>query len=406
MSRRSAGRLAWGVCGLTLACIACAVVLALPNHYGLQRLLFLFTEMSAVVVGAFVASRQPRNPVGWLILVHALCFTLGEFGRQYAIYGLQTDPGSLPFAGALASPAYWAWFPGLIAMTAFLPLYFPDGRLVSRRWRLVAWLAAVVGILVTAFSVIRPGGDETRGIPNPLGIEGLYDFAAFSGLLEVVLPVSWIVVGLLSVGSLVIRFRRSRGVERQQVKWFAYATLFFLFWTVFVRLLPVELPSFLNEALFVVSLQALWIAIGIAVLRYRLYEVDVVINQTLVYTVLTTVLALIYLGGVGALQFALSPLTGGESPLVVVASTLAIAALFNPLRRGTQRFIDRRFYRRKYDAAETLAAFSATLREETDLDRLGDGLVEVVHETVQPGHVSLWLMPSAGWEREGRPRDV
>jgi len=147
--------------------------LALPNHYGLRKLLFLFTEVSAVLVGALIASRQPKNPVGWLIIGHVLCFTLGEFGRQYAIYGVQTNPGSLPFARAMASPAYWAWFPGLMAMTTFLPLYFPDGRLVSRRWRPVAWLAALVAVLVTFLSVFRPGGDETRGVPNPLGVEGL-----------------------------------------------------------------------------------------------------------------------------------------------------------------------------------------------------------------------------------------
>jgi len=380
--------------------------LALPNHYGLRKLLFLFTEVSAVLVGALIASRQPKHPVGWLIIGHALCFTLGEFGRQYAIYGVQTNPGSLPFARAMASPAYWAWFPGLMAMTTFLPLYFPDGRLVSRRWRPVAWLAALVAVLVTVLSAFRPGGDETRGVPNPLGVEGLDNITSLSTTFEVILPVSWVLVGLLSVGSLVVRFRRSRGVERQQIKWFAYAAMFFISWAVLAQVLPANLPPPLNEILFVAILQTVWVSIGVAVLRYRLYDVDVVINRTLVYTVLTAVLALIYFGGVAASQFVLRPLAGGESQLAIVASTLAIAALFNPLRRSTQRFIDRRFYRRKYDAVETLAAFSATLREETDLDRLGGELISVVHETVQPGHVSLWLRPSSAQGRESGSNGV
>jgi hypothetical protein len=397
---------AWFLCGLTLVGIACAVALASPNHYDLRRLLFLFTEVSAALVGALIASRQPKNPVGWIIIVHALCFTLGEFGRQYAIYGVQTNPGSLPLAGAMASPAYWAWFPGLMAMTAFLPLYFPNGRLVSRRWRPVAWLAALVAVLVTVLSVVRPGGDETRGVPNPLGVDGLDNITSLSTTFEVILPVSWVLVGLLSVVSLVVRFRRSQGVERQQIKWFAYAAMFFISWAVLAQVLPANLPPLLNEIIFVTILQTVWISIGIAVLRYRLYDVDVVINRTLVYTVLTAVLALIYFGGVAASEFVLRPLAGGKSQLAIVASTLAIAALFNPLRRSTQRFIDRRFYRRKYDAVETLAAFSATLRDETDLDRLGGELISVVHETVQPGHVSLWLRSSGGPGSEGGPNGV
>jgi hypothetical protein len=393
LSRRTAVWVAWSLCGLTLVLIACAGALAALNDYDLGKLLFVFTEVSAALVGGLIASRQPRNPVGWLIIGHALCFTLGEFGRQYAVYGVLTEPGSLPLAGAMASPAYWVWFPGLMATTAFLPLYFPNGRLVSRRWRPVAWLAILLTVFLTAFASVRPGGDETRGIPNPLGIEGLNDVTVLSAVLEVLVPTSWVLVGLLSVGSLVVRFGRSRGVERQQIKWFAYAAALFISWAVLEQLLPVRLPTVVDEILFVAILQGLWVAVGVAVLRYRLYDVDVVINRTLVYAALTALLVLVYFGGVAALQLVLRPLTGGESQLAVVASTLAIAALFNPLRRSTQLFIDRRFYRSKYDAAETLREFSATLREETDLDRLGGELVSVVHETMRPQHASLWLKP-------------
>ena len=390
------------MCGLTLAMIACAIALAVPNHYGLRNMLFVLTEASAALVGALIASRRPRNPVGWLVSGHALCFTLGEFARQYAIYGLLTEPGSLPLARVMASPPYWVWFPGLIAMTAFLPLYFPDGHLISRRWRPVAWLAVLAATFLTGFAVIRPGSDETRGVPNPLGVEVLKDFEAFSRALEILLPTTWVVVGLLSVASLVVRFRRSRGVERQQIKWVVYTAVLFISWAILGQLLPVRLPPIVDEVLFIVSLQGLWVAIAVAVLRYRLFDIDVIVNRTLVYGVLTALLALVYLGGVAASQAIFRALTGGESQLAVVVSTLAIAALFNPLRRRIQLFIDRRFYRNKYDAKETLEAFSATLRDETDLEALSDDLVGVVRKTMQPAHASLWLRASTVDRRAAR----
>lgn len=385
---------------MTLLLIACAVVLAVASHYALRDIYFLLTVTSAVLVGGLIASRQPRNPVGWLILGHALCFALGEFGRQYAIYGVLTNPNSLPLAGAMASPAYWAWFPGLMLITSFLPLYFPDGRLVSRRWRLVAWLAVFVTVFSTALAVVRPGGDETRGIPNPLGIGGLREFHAVSGTLEVLLPVSWIFVGILAVGSLVVRFLRSRGVERQQIKWVAYAAMFFIIWAALAQFLPdVRLLSILNEVFFIVSLQGLWVATGVAVLGYRLYDVDLVVNRTLVYALLTTALVLVYAGSVVGLQVDFRLVTGQESQLAVVASTLVIAVLFNPLRYRFQAFIDRLFYRKKYDAAKTLENYSHRLRDEVNLENLAGELVGVVEQTIQPAHVSLWLR-----DREERSR--
>jgi hypothetical protein len=404
VSGRAASWIAWSVCGLTLAMIAGAIALAVPNQrealalgapveYSLRDMLFLLTEASAALVGALIASRRPRNPVGWLVSAHALCFTLGEFCRQYAIFGLLTEPGSLPLARVMASPPYWVWYPGLMAMTAFLPLFFPDGRLVSRRWRPVAWLAVFLTIFLTAFAVARPSGDETRGVPNPLGVESFTDSTLLFEVFEVLVPTSWVVVGLLSVASLVVRFRRSRGVERQQIKWVAFAAVLFISWASLERFLLAYLPPVVDEVLFVVSLQSLWIAIAVAVLRYHLFDIDVIVNRTLVYGALTAALALVYLGGVAASQAIFRALTGQEqqSQLAIVVSTLAIAALFSPLRRRIQTFIDRRFYRRKYDASRTLEAFSATLRDETDLGRRGDDLVRVVGETVQPSHASLWL---------------
>jgi hypothetical protein len=391
VSGRTASWIAWPACGLTLAMIACAIALAVPNRYGLGAVLFILTEASAALVGALIASRRPENPIGWLVSTHALFFALGEFGRQYAIFGLLTEPGSLPLARAMASPPYWVWFPGLMSIVVFLPLYFPDGRLVSRRWRPVAWLAVLLTAYLTTFAVLRPGGDETRGIPNPLGLESPEVYEPLAASFEIFAPVSWVVLGLLSVASLTLRFWRSRGVERQQLKWVVYAVVLFVSWAVLEQLLPVRVPPILDEFLFVVSLQGIWVAIGVAVLRYRLYDVDLIINRTLVYATLTTVLVLTYLVTVVLLQGAFRAITGGESQLAVVASTLTIAALFSPLRSQVQAFIDRRFYRNKYDAATTLVAFNTTLRDETDLGRLSDDLLDVVRETVQPEHASLWL---------------
>ena len=404
MSRRAASWIAWSTCGLTLIMIACAVALAVPNRYGLGVVLFILTEVSAALVGALIASRRPENLVGWLISSHALFFTLGEFSRQYAIFGLLTEPGSLPLARVMASPPYWIWFPGLMSIVVFLPLYFPDGRLVSRRWRPVAWLAVLLTVYLTTFAVLRPGGDETRGIPNPLGLESLEVFKPLAASFEILAPVSWVVLGLLSAASLVVRLWRSRGVERQQIKWVVYAVVLFVSWAILEQLLPVRVPPILDEFLFVVSLQGLWVAIGIAVLRYRLYDIDRIINRTLVYGALTAILAGVYVAGVAASQGFVRALTGQEqSQLAIVAFTLVIAALFSPLRRRIQSFIDRRFYRRRYDARKTLEAFSAKLRDETDLDALNDNLVGVARETMQPAHASLWLRSPTEAGRGGGP---
>ena len=394
--------LAWSLCGLVLALIACAVALAVPNRFGLWRLDFLIAVASAALVGALVASRQPRNPVGWFVLGHAFCFALGEFGRQYAIYGFITEPGALPFARAMIWPTYWIWYPGLILMLCLLPLYFPDGRLVSLRWRWVSGLAVVFCLGATGLAMVRPGDHEAPGIPNPLGVEGLVEG---SGLLAaafgILLPAGWPVLGAAAAASLTLRFGRSRGEERQQLKWFVYALVLCVFVNTMRQVfLDDLLPYGVREFLFVVTLESLWVAIAVSILRYRLYDIDLLINRTLVYATLTATLALLYLSGIVVLQRLFVVLTGGQSTLAVVASTLVIAALFGPLRSRVQAAVDRRFYRRKYDAAKTLEAFGTRLREATDLEALGDDLVGVVKNTVQPAHVSLWLRPEAASKGE------
>jgi hypothetical protein len=403
MSHRLAAWLAWSLCTLTLALIAFAFILATSNRYEPWNLTFLATEVSAALVGGLVASRRPKNPVGWFVVGHALCFSLGEFSRQYAIFGLLTKPESLPLARVMASPPYWIWFPGIILLFSFLPLYFPNGRLLSPRWRLVAWLAVFVAVLLTGLTMVRPSADETAGIPNPLGIEGLQPL--FGGVLGTAVA-SWLALGVLSATSLVVRFGRSRGEERQQIKWVAYAVVLLVTYTLVDQfLLQGLLPVPVNEVLGVLVFLGLWVSIAVAILRYRLYDIDAVVNRTLVYGSLTAMLAATYFGGVTATQGIFRALTGQEDQpqLAIVVSTLVIAALFNPLRRRIQSFIDKRFYRRKYDAAKTLEAFSTKLRDETDLDALNAELVGVVRETLQPAHVSLWLRPELPLRRsEGR----
>lgn len=397
MKGRAARWAAWGWCALTLVLILCALSLALLNRYDLGNANFLIAEISAALVGALISSRQPRNPVGWFALGHAFCFTLGEFTRQYAIYGAQTRPGSLPFTGAVIWPAYWAWYPGLVLLISLLPLYFPNGRLLSRRWRWVVWLTIFIAAFATGRVMFRPGDVEAPGIPNPLGIEVSSGWlASLLSASDTLLRFGWLTVGAVAAVSLVVRFRRSRGEERQQIKWVAYAVVFMVVYFILSQLvidtfLEDRFPPILDQILFLVALQSLWIAIAVAILRYRLYDIDFLINRTLVYGGLTISLALVYIGCVVSLQYVLRTLTGNNSQLVIVASTLAIAALFNPLRSRVQAFVDRRFYRGKYDAAETLREFSARLRDETDLDALSDDLVAVIGKTVQPEHVSLWL---------------
>jgi hypothetical protein len=212
-------------------------------------------------------------------------------------------------------------------------------------------------------------------------------------LVEAVAFPLMLVAGLAAVISLFARFRRVRGDERQQIKWFAYATALTLFWTFLVEGIPDTNRLFeaVTAVLSLLVIPSIPIAAGIAIFKYRLYDIDQIINRTLVYVALTGTLVAVYVGSVVLLQTLFRSLTGGESTLAIVASTLAIAALFNPLRRGIQAFIDRRFYRNRYDAAKTLEAFSSKLRDETDLDRLGEELVSVVRGTMQPTHARLWL---------------
>ena len=296
----------------------------------------------------------------------------------------------------MAWPATWLWVPGVLLVLVFLPLYFPNGHLLSLRWRPVMWLAIFVSGATVVIWAFLPGKvGDAWDITNPLGLAALRP--AIGGL-EVDMAVLFLGFILSSVVSLVVRFRRSQGQERQQMKWLTYAAATVVGIVLLTTLLEAANLVFLSEMAGLATdllIAGIPVGVGIAVLRYRLYDIDILINRTLVYGSLTLMLALVYFGGVTATQALFQTFTSQEQlpQLVVVASTLGIAALFNPLRRRIQSFMDRRFYRSKYDARKTLEAFSATLRDETDLEALNNELVGVVRETMQPAHVSLWLRP-------------
>jgi hypothetical protein len=280
----------------------------------------------------------------------------------------------------------WPFFPSLLLAGPLLFLLFPDGRLPSRRWRPVAWFVVVTVAAITVGAALKPGplGEAPfTHVDNPVGIPGTRGFfegmQAFGFLVVLAVP--------LCVAALVRRLRRARGEERQQLKWFAYTAVAFAVAVVAGALVPHEAAG---QLLILFGVSLIPVGAGIAILRHRLYDIDVVINRTLVYAGLTATLAATYLGSVLLLQLALNPITSGSS-LAVAVSTLGVAALFRPARARIQSVVDRRFYRRKYDAGQTLEDFSARLREQVDLEALGGELRSVVADTMQPAHVSLWL---------------
>jgi hypothetical protein len=315
--------------------------------------------------------------------------SLVGFANGYAAYSLTVLPDPLLATGVVAWLSGWLWVPSLGLLMTFALLLFPDGHLPSPRWRPVAYLAAGSIAVTMADFAASSWPDPYVSVYAPQTV-GSPVVEVWFGLLSA--------SGLASAASLVVRFRQSRGEERLQLKWVAYAAAV----TVVIVVPAVADTRGASPSLIIVASAPLVpVAAGVAILRYRLYDIDVVINRTLVYGSVTALLAAGYFGnimllqGIGSMVFQVPfrTLTGQETQLANVAATLAMAALFNPLRRRIQAFIDRSFYRRKYDAAKTLEAFSAKLRDETDLDALRNDLVRVVRETLQPTHVSLWLKP-------------
>jgi hypothetical protein len=391
-------RLAWSLWALSVALTVFALLLLLLNlnHPGVHVYdYWLENTLSALLfstVGAIVGSRRPQNPVGWLLCLYGLANALGHFSSQYAIYALLTRSDALPAGEAMAWVSSWI-LPPIVGLQVFSFLLFPTGRLPGRRWRWLAWLTVafvVTGTITSAFSF---GANAGLGpVQNPLGIEGFSRI--YGGILLTLVSFLYAAVAF----SLFVRLRRAGGVERQQIKWFAYAVVATVFAITVASSVPetIDTPlwfDWVGYAVVVATTPAIPVSIGIAILRYRLYDIDRIINRTLVYGALTVTLALLYFSVVTATQAVFQGFTGEEvlPQLAVVVSTLAIAALFNPLRRRIQEFIDRVFYRRKYDAAKTLEDLAAKLRNETDLGALSGDILGVVRDTMQPEHASLWL---------------
>jgi len=385
MSPRTTARLAWSLWAVMIALVAGWLVLGVASRpetplYGYWVEDSLIAPTFATL-GALIVSRRPGNVIGWIFLVTGAGASVQLLSGQYATVALrsQTWPG-----GATAAWISTLAQSSIVFSTLFLIFLFPTGRLPSSRWRPVAWIAGMVIAVSVAVTALTPGMiEDFPSVRNPFSVESA---AAVLGILDAVGGWMGLACFVAAILSLILRFYRSRGDERLQLKWFAYAaTLGFL------AILFGGEARVSGTLVWTVAPLSLPICAGIAILRYRLYEIDLLINRTLVYGSLTAALALVYVGGVVSLQYAFRALTGSESQIAIVASTLTIAVLFVPLRRRVQGFVDRLFYRCKYDAAKTLETFTSKLRNETDLDSLGDDLAGVVRETVQPTHVSLWM---------------
>ena len=347
--------------------------------------------LSFATVGAVLLARRPGNRIGWLCWAIGFAITVSFWGSR-PVWAVLADQGRSSAWAVLPQLGTIAWLGTLLGLLPFLVLLFPTGRLLSPRWRPVAWaLGLVLGLYLSA-RLFTPG-PVGSGLPdNPLGIESA------KGLLQLVQIMAGVAVPFLVLAvmaSVVLRFRRSQGEERLQLKWFTFVVAADVVLIPGLGALTEQFAPVLGElVIFPAAISLIPIAIGVAVLKYRLYEIDRVINRTLVYGLLTVLLGAVYLAGVFGLGQLLNPVSG-ESALAVAASTLTVAALFQPVRRRVQAVVDRRFNRRRYDAARTVEGFSGRLRDEIDLDTLSVELLAVVEQTMQPTAVSLWLRPSA-----------
>jgi hypothetical protein len=398
--------LVWSLYGLVICLSIVWSGAGLPRQGGSRNALDLAGEalisgaapMVFAIVAALIVSRQPRNALGWVMMVPVGLYVVGGPIASYIESLAPSNPEPTVPILLMAWFNGWNWLL-LIIPLLFIMLLFPNGQPPTPRWRWVG-VAAIVWaglfvLLTVLLQQINAATTPNLVLDNPIGVLG-------KETVERLRLIGVWIVGLLALvvvcaGALFVRYRRANATEREQIKWLLYACALFLVVYVggFVSGLggSSSVVGYIWDVFFGLSVIALPAAIGIAILRYRLYDIDIIINRTLVYGLLTATLVALYFGVIVVLQRVFVVFTGQQSTLVVVASTLLIAALFNPLRRRIQYFIDRRFYRSKYDARKTLEDLSTKLRDETDLEALNDDLLGVVRETMQPAHVSLWLRP-------------
>ena len=385
----------WGVTAVVIIAGLVLNVVNLHSNAGLSApvghdIVFSLWAAAYATVGALITVRRPGNLVGWLLLAAGFVFAQGSLSFEYANFAL--GPHSAP-GGRLAFVAANTGATAALSLISLALLLFPDGRLPSRRWRPVAWLSAASSVFLIVGYGFAPGRvDAAAAFHNPLGIEAarrlLVGFVVLGWALTMV---GFVAAGIATVG----RMRRSSGTLRQQMKWVTYAAailaVIYTQWTVtFLFTIPSRASDF-ELALATTAMAGIPISMGIAILRYRLYEIDVIIRKTLVYTLLIAILFAVYAAGIFVLSVALRDVAGGSGALVVTGSTLAVAAVFQPLRRRIQHTVEHRFYRDKYDATLTLETFNSRMREQIDLDALNHEMLTVVTEALQPAHATLWL---------------
>jgi len=398
-STRNARWLAWIFAGLTIAMMGVGLAFQIITAAPFLGAPFLvhFSEVIGLsgfaVVGALMAARHPWHPIGWVWLLISFSFGRDHFAWGYAYYGYIAHPGSLPIPEIMIVLLYWLGRGtlGLFGLTLLL-LLFPTGKPLSRRWSLLAWIA--VGGVASGIPLSLLAPAPIGSFPFPTDLFAVTDATrATLGSLKMITRVVSLLCFLGAAFSLLTRLVQSRGVERQQLKWFVYAAAFLppAFLLIFLGEIQQSSINLLGAILGVTATISMSAASAIAIFRYRLWDIDLIIRRTLMYGLLSSALVLVYFSSIVLLQRSLQILTGQGSTLAIVASTLIIAALFSPLRQRIQDFIDRRFYRRKYNAEKIVAAFGAGLRQEVDIEQISQHLAEAVEETLQPESLSLWL---------------
>jgi hypothetical protein len=406
MDQRTASWVAWSLCGLSLVLTGTGIALLIFQNLSYQGVPIYdyWADATAIavsfsIVGAVIASRRPGHPVGWLFCTIGVLAAVDHLCGEYATFALLGRSGSL-LAGEMAAwVRSWIWtITG--GLGVFLLLVFPDGRLPGVRWRYLAWLNVVVAVGGAVALALSPGPIDGLGpIHNPLGIGP--DGGATMVRVVVLVEVLQVGIALAATVSPFVRLRHAPLEQRQQIKWFAYAVAILIIGRLMASPATEAVGTgwiwSMGFAIYLIGIVGVPLAVGIAILRHHLYDIDLIIRRTLVYGSLTVLLAAVYFGGVALIGSIFQALTlrEEEPQFVIVVTTLAIAALFNPLRRRIQWLIDRRFYRRRYDANMVLHTFSVRLRDETDLDRLTRELEGVVGQTMEPAHLSLWLRTRA-----------
>ena len=373
-----------------LALLAASFGIDLPDSWGFRGFTALFAVTFGTLGALIVAAR--RSLIGWLLLIGGLMSGIQCFAEEYAVYGVVAKPGSLPAAAYFGWINSWIWVFIVAMVGVFVPLLFPNGRLVSPRWRAAAIFTIAVSVFLALTLSLTDGPlNNAPFVANPFGVRGFVAIDVVTGTPQLPFLIGYggmVVSAVIAIASVVVRFRAARGVERQQMKFLVFGSGILVLG--FIAGAGLQQQGKIGQIFFIFALQVIPISVAVAVLRYRLYDIDVLINRALVYGLTSAAIAASFFVLIIVLQTPLRPLTGG-SELAVAGSTLLCFALFQPVRRRVQSTVDRRFYRSRYDATRTLDLFASRLASEVDLDAVGAELAAAVAKTVRPTHVSLWL---------------